>query len=107
MPTLQNGQMLTQFAAKLATNCLNVFDRFVDLALKMLKIVLQNNQFISSKSFLQHHNVEWGYYILFIIFGIIPFTEEYSVFVVNILLKTVSIRLTIVLFPCFFSQRKE
>ena len=38
-PAAQNGQTLKQFVSKLPTNCLSVFDHFVQLALKGLKLL--------------------------------------------------------------------
>ena len=42
MPTLQNGQQTQTIRRMLLTNCLIVFDHFVGLALKGLKLTEQH-----------------------------------------------------------------
>ena len=58
---------------------------------------------VPCSSFLWNHNAGYGYYILFIIFGIIPFTEWFRVWVFYLSLVTVFIRLIIDF--CLFSTK--
>lgn len=46
-------------------------------------------KFFQCRLFLWHHNAEYGYYILFIIFELIPFAESCRVRVLQFLLVTV------------------